>query len=363
METDEPPMDPPMAAARMMELSTGTWISQAVSVAAELGLADTLVDGPRLVDDIAAAVGANAPSLYRLMRALADVGVFEELDGRRFASTPLGELLRDDAPGSLRAWVIMVGRPFHRAAWTALGDGVRTGEPAFDRVHGAPAWDYLRRHPADGRVLDAAMTTVSSQIIAPVFTEYFKEHFSGGEMADLAGDMGNDPGATGTVVDVGGGQGGLLTAILAANPRVRGVLFDLPHVVAGQVISGAGFGDRCTCVGGDFFASVPAGGDAYVLSNIIHDWGDEDAVRILRNCRAAMNTGGRVLLGEAVLPDEIRPSRAKWMDLEMLVLNAQGARQRTCREYRDLFARAGLRLSRIVGDGDVFALVEGVAAG
>jgi hypothetical protein len=345
METDESAL----AAARMMELTTGTWISQAVSVAAELGLADAVADGPLPVDDIAKAVGADAPSLYRLMRALADVGVFEELDGRRFASTPLGELLRDDAPGSLRAWAIMVGRPFHRMAWTALGDGVRTGEPAFEQVHGAPAWEYLRDHPADGRALDAAMTTVSSRIIAPVFTEYFKERSSG-----------DDGGTTGTIVDVGGGQGGLLAAILAANPRLRGVLFDLPHVVAGQVIGAAGLGERCACVGGDFFASVPAGGDAYVLSNIIHDWGDEAAVRILRNCRAAMNEGGRVLLGEAVLPDEIRPSRAKWMDLEMLVLNVQGARQRTRREYRDLFARAGLRLSGIGGNSDVFALVEAV---
>ncbi|HEU5157413.1 MAG TPA: methyltransferase [Streptosporangiaceae bacterium] len=336
METAERSASAPPA--RMMELTTGTWVSQAISAAAELGVADALADGPRHVDDIATTVGADPAGLYRLLRALADIEVFAELDGRRFASTPLGDLLRDEAPGSLRHWAIMVGRPFHRAAWTGLLDGVRTGASAFERTHGARAWDYLQANPADGRVMDAAMTTVSSQIIAPAFTSH-------------------DFGSARTVVDVGGGQGALLAAILTANPHIRGVLFDLPHVVAGRV---AGFGERCVSVAGDFFESVPAGGDVHVLSNIIHDWDDDAAVRILRNCRAALNPGGRVLLGESVLPDEIRPSRAKWMDLEMLVMNVRGARQRTRREYRDLFARAGLRLTRIMGDGEVFALVEGV---
>jgi SAM-dependent methyltransferase len=326
---------------RMIELTTGTWISQAVSVAAELGVADALADGPRPVEEIAKAVGADAPSLYRLLRALADVEVFEEREGRRFASTPLGDLLRDDAPGSLRHWAIVIGRPFHREAWTGLVDSVRTGESAFERVHGGPSWDHFRDHPEDGKIFDAAMTAVSRGFVATINDGY-----------DFA--------SAGTVVDVGGGQGALLAAVLAENPHLRGVLFDLPHVVADQIIDAAGVGDRCTCEGGDFFASVPAGGDVYMLASIIHDWDDDSATRILRNCRDAMNPGGRVLLGEAVLPEATQPSPVKWMDLEMLVMNVRGARQRTESEYRELFARAGLRLSGIVGKNDMFGLVEGV---
>jgi hypothetical protein len=340
METDRSNTPLP---ARMMGLTMATWISQAISVAADLGVADALANGPRSVDDIAKTVGADAPSLYRLLRALADVEVVQELDGRRFASTPLGDLLRGDAPGSLRDWAIMIGRPFHVEAWTGLIGSIRTGESAFERLHGKTDWDYFRDNPADGQVLNAAMTAVSSRFIEAIAGEYdFK--------------------SAGKVVDVGGGQGGMITAILAANPHVRGVLFDLPHVVADQVVGAAGVGDRCEYVGGDFFESVPPGGDVYVLTNIVHDWDDDRAVRILRNCREAMNADGRVLVAEAVLPDTIRPSRAKWLDLEMLVLNVQGARQRTESEYRELFARAGLRMSGIVEHSDTVGLVEGVPA-
>jgi hypothetical protein len=328
--------------AQMMQLTWGSMVSQAISVAAGLGVADALADGPRGVDDIAATVGADAPSLHRLLRALADIGVFEELGGRRFGATPLGDLLRTDAPGSLRDWAIMVGSPFHRTAWTGLLGSVRTGEPAFEQVHGASSWDHARDHPEDGRVLDAAMTVASGRSLAAIADGY-------------------DFGAAGTVVDVGGGQGALIAAILAANPGVRGVLFDLPHVVAGQIVKEAGVGDRCEYVGGDFFEAVPAGGDVYVLANVIHDWDDEHAARILRNCSSAMNPGGRVLLGEALLPDTTEPSPAKLIDLEMLVMNVRGARQRTESECRDLFAQAGLRMSGVVGHVHPFDLVEAVA--
>jgi len=338
MPIDSGMVPPP---ARMAQLTMGTMVSQAISAAAALGVADTLVDGPCQVNEIAARVGADAPGIYRLMRALADVGVFEELDGRRFASTSLGDLLRADAPGSLRAWAIMLGRSFHRQAWTGLEESLRTGEPAFERIHGQPCFDYCRDHPEDGEILDAAMTAVSSQFIATVVQQY--------EFA-----------AASTVVDVGGGRGGLIAAILTANPHLRGVLFDLPHVVARQVVDQAGVGDRCSFTCGDFFDSVPPGGDVYVLSNIIHDWADETAVRILHNCRAAMGLGGRVLLAEAVLRDDGVPSRTVWADLEMLVMNVRGARQRTENEFRELLARAGLRMTGVVARGHIFDLVEAV---
>jgi hypothetical protein len=334
-------MDPELT-GQMMDLTTRTWVSQAVSVAAELGVADTLTDGPRHVDEIARAVDADASALYRLLRALADLELFRELEGRRFASTPLGDLLRTGVPGSLRDWAIMTGRPFHREAWTALGYSVRTGEPAFEHVHGAAGFDHFRDHPGDGQVLNAAMTAVSGLIIAPVVAA-----------CEFA------PGSK--IVDVGGGQGALLAAILSADPDAHGVVFDLPHVVdgAGRAAADAGVAGRCEYVGGDFFESVPSGGDAYVLSNIVHDWDDDSAVRILANCRNAMNPNGRVLLLEAVLPGDARPSRAKWIDLEMLIM-ARGAKQRTESEYAELLRRAGLHLTRLTADADTFGVVEAV---
>jgi len=302
-----------------------------------------LASGPRPVEEIADAVGADAASLYRVLRVLGDVGVLDELDGRRFALTETGDLLRSDVLGSMRGWAAMAGAPFHVDAWADLLDGVRTGEPAFERVHGQLGFDYFRDHPDDGAVLNGAMTSTSAQLIAPVVTAY---DFSG----------------IGTVVDVGGGHGALLAAVLAAHPHLQGVLYELPEVVAGagRLLTEAGVRDRCTCVAGDFFESVPWGGDAYLLSNIIHDWDDARAVRILSNCRAALDDGGRVLLAEAVLPEQVEPSPAKLIDLAMLVMGP--GRQRTESEYRDLFQRAGLRLSRIDPSGPAFSIVEAVAA-
>jgi SAM-dependent methyltransferase len=340
---NQTPQPPPQA--RIMELTFGTLVAQSISAAAELGVADALADGPRPVDEIAEEVGADPQALYRLLRALTVFEVFEELEGRRFASTPMGEALRDGVPGSMRHWAIMVGRPFHRYAWTNLVNAVRTGDSAFELLYGENLVEYLREHPGDARVLDRAMTQASG----------------GAAVAVTAGEY--DFGTARTVVDVGGGQGALLAAILEAHPRVRGVLFDLPDVVENQTLDAAGFGDRCDYVGGSFFESAPAGGDVYLLSNIIHDWDDDSSVRILRNCREAMNPGGRVLLGEAVLPDGPEPSQAKLIDLEMLVLAVRGARQRTESEFRGLFDRAGLRLTRIISsDRSPFSLVEAVTA-
>jgi hypothetical protein len=336
--------------ARLLDLTIGGWVSQALSVAADLRVADELASGPRPVGQLATAVGADAPSLYRLLRALATVDVFEELSGRRFALTALGELLRSDVPGSMRSWAILVGRPFHQHAWNQFVDSVQTGEPAFDRAYGRTPWDYFRDHPEDGELMNAAMTAISSQLVTPVVEAYDFSRF-------------------GMVVDIGGGHGALLTAILTANPKTRGVLYDLPHVIAGAEpkIAAAGLGDCCECVAGDFFESVPPGGDAYLLSNIIHDWDDDRCVRILANCRTAMAGNGRVLLGEWVLPDhpdDDGPSLPAWADLEMLAMTS-GGRQRTEAELDQLFRRAGLRLSRIVPTptSDAFCVVEGVPVG
>lgn len=328
--------------AQMFQMVTGAWTAQAIGVAAELGVADVLGDGPRAVEEIAAAVDADAPTLYRLLRALADRGVFSELDGRRFALTELGRTLRADVPGSMRAWAVMLARPFHLAAWSGLTGSVRTGEPAFDRVHGQGAFEYLAANPEDGRILNDAMTAASAGAIAPAVAAY-------------------DFGAYGKVVDVGGGQGALIAAILAAYPEVQGVLFDLPNVIAdaGGPLAAAGVAARCDLAGGDFFTEMPSGGDAYVLSNVLHDWDDDRCEKILASCRGAMTPGGRLLLVEAVLPDGPEPNEAKWVDLEMLVMGS--GRQRTEGEYRDLFARTGFTLTRVIRTGAPFDLVEATA--
>ncbi|MGH3971977.1 MAG: methyltransferase [Pseudonocardiaceae bacterium] len=326
----------------MRQLTMGALVSQAISVFARLGVADTLAGGPRDAEEIAELVGADSQALYRLLRALGDVGVVAEFENRRFALTSLGEVLRSDVPGSLRGWATMVGMPFHRYPWTDLYETVQTGESAFDRIHGTKVFDYLAEHPEDAAVFDAAMTSISTSETIGIVQAYDFSRFS-------------------TVADIGGGRGGLLGAILTANPHLQGVLFDVPAVVAGadDEISGAEVIDRCQVVSGDFFDSVPEGCDAYLLSNIIMSWDDDHAVEILSTCRAAMTDTACVLLAEAVLPAGAAPSMSKFADLEMLVMTS-GGRQRTEAEYRTILGRAGLRLSRIVPSGGRISLVEAV---
>lgn len=335
------PTEPPPA-VMMRQLTQGALVSQAISVIARFGVADTLAAGPRDAHEIAELVGAHGPAMYRLLRALGDVGVVAELANRRFALTPLSELLRSDVPGSLRGWATMFGMPFHRYPWTDLYETVQTGKSAFDRVHNAKLFDYLAEHPEDAAVFDAAMTSISTSAAASIVQAYDFSRFS-------------------TIVDVGGGRGGLLAAILSTNPHLQGVLFDVRAVVAGadDEISGAEVVDRCKVVSGDFFDSVPAGGDAYLLSNIIPSWDDDHAVEILSTCRAAMADTACVLLAESVLPEGAAPSIGKLVDLEMLVMTSGGC-QRTEAEHRALLGRAGLRLTRIVPSDGLVSLVEAV---
>jgi hypothetical protein len=317
-------------------------MAQAVSAAAELGVADALAAGPRTVEEVAEEVGAHAPTLYRLLRACADIELFEERPDRVFALTELGDALRTDSPVSLRDFAVWTGLPAERDTWTRLADSVRTGAPVFERVHGTSVWDHIRDRPDVLGVFDRAMTQTSRQIIGSIVAAY-------------------DFGGLRTLVDVGGGRGALLSAVLAANPGLRGVLYDQPEVVAesGPVFKEAGVAERATARGGSFFDAVPPGGDAYLLSNIIHDWDDEPSVRILSKVRAVLPADGRVLLVEAVLPTDRPALNVKLMDLDMLVLC--GGRQRTEAEFAALLADAGLRLTRIVPGGHC-SVVEAVAA-
>lgn len=330
-------------AMQILKLAMAGWMSAAVSAAAELGVADHLAAGPRSVTDLADAVDADAPTLYRLLRACADFGLFRDLGGQVFESTELGDALRSDSPNSLRNFARWVGTPADRWTWSGLADTVRTGEPAFAKVHGTEIWDHFNNNPETATVFDDAMTELSRQVIAQTLAAYDFAPF-------------------GKIVDAGGGHGTLLTEILLAAPGTRGVLFDRPEVIggAGSVFDAAGVRDRVELVSGDFFESVPDGADAYVLSNIIHDWDDAPSVRILANCERAMAPGGRVLLIEAVLPDGAEPAPdIKLMDLDMLVLS--GGHQRSAAQFDALFQQAGLKLSRVVSGG-LCSVVEAVRA-
>jgi hypothetical protein len=317
-------------------------VSQAIHVAASLGVADHLRDGPRSVEELAAATGSRAPSLYRLLRALASVGIFTEADGR-FGLTPLAEYLRSDVPGSVRAWAMMIGRPHAWSTWSSLLDSVTTGEPAFPALYGMSAWEYRAAHPEEGAIFDAAMNSLSTIAASAVVDSY---DFSG----------------IGVLADVGGGQGELLAGILAANPHMRGILFDQPHVIAGAppVLERAGVADRCQVVGGSFFEAVPRGADAYLLKSVIHDWDDTPAVEILRRCRTAMVGTGKLLLVEYLVRPGNEPDPLKFRDLMMLVM--VGGRERTAEDFRRLYAEAGFRLIEIIPTGAPYHVIEGVPA-
>jgi hypothetical protein len=318
----------------------GSWVSQALYVAAKLGIADLLQEGPQPCKRLAQATQTHADSLYRLLRALASVGVFVEDEEACFSLTPMAELLRTDVPGSLRAYAIMLGEPEYWRAWESVLHSVRTGQPAFDHVFGKPLFQYLATHSEAARIFDDAMTSRSDQ-----------ENIAITEAYDFTGAQ--------TVVDVGGGQGSLLALILKDYPSARGVLFDMPHVLgpARTRLKSAGWATRLTFVDGDFFATVPDGGDLYVLKKVIHDWSDEGAHEILTNCRTAMSGKGRLLLIEPVIASGNAPSFNKWLDLLMLVIT-DGGRERTEREHRELLAAADFQLNRVIPTRASVSIIE-----
>jgi hypothetical protein len=328
--------------AALHRLGVGFWISQALYVVAKLRVADELGVGARDVADIARDVGADPDALYRVLRTLASVGVFTEIGSRRFSLTRMGAYLRSEVPGSLRAQFLTITE-LDWEPWRQLLRSVQTGETAFEHAHGMGLFAYLKKHREVGQMFEDAMTAFVTENGVAVVTAY-------------------DFGRFGTVVDVGGGHGALLREILTAHRHVRGVLFDEAHVVAGarMRIEAAGLAERCACVAGDFFASVPAGADAYVLASIVHDWDDERARTILMNCRAVMTPAAKLLLVEMVLPPGDAPSYSKLLDLEMFVLT--GGCERTEAQYRNLLASAGLRMTRVVPTRTASSLIEAVPA-
>lgn len=341
--TQLPPSVQP-AHARLLEMITGYWISCGVHVAARLKLADHLAGGPMKIGDLSAAAGANAPTLYRLMRMLASEGLFRETDGHRFENTPLSQVLRADVPGSMHGFAVMMVDGYNLDAYKDLLGSVRTGETAFHKVFGMRAFEWLASHPEQAREFGEAMTSISGS-----------ENPAVAEALDVSG--------LGKLVDVGGGHGSLLAAILKRNPGLRGVVYDRPEVIEnarkGAYVTEKGVAERCELVAGSFFESVPSGGDACIMKYILHDWEDELCVRILSNCRKAMGPKGKVFVVDNVIPPGNDPHWGKLLDINMLVL--AGGRERTREEFEKIFGAAGFRLVRVVPTACPLSIVEGVA--
>lgn len=324
---------------QLSNMIVGYWQSQAIYAATKLGIPDLLAGGPQTIDQLAATTKSSPEPLYRLLRALASIGIFAEGPRKTFSLTPLAEPLRADVPGSQRAFALMSGGQQFKA-WTEILYSIETGKTAYEHVIGKPIFEYLATDPEQAKIFDDAMTGIHGRETGLMVEAY---DFSG----------------INTLIDIGGGNGGTLIGILQHYPRMRGVLFDLPHVVerAKPRIAAAGLTDRVELVGGNFFEKVPSGGDAYMMRHIIHDWYDDQATTILKSCHAAMTDKARLLVVESVIPPGNEPFLGKFLDLVMLLI--PGGKERTAEEYRTLLAGAGFELQRIVPSKHEISLVEG----
>jgi hypothetical protein len=326
----------------LLDLGIGAWVTQMLYVAAALGIPDQLADGPRLSSDVAKAVGADPDGTDRLMRALVGKGVLKQHRDGRFALTGIGQALRSGTEGSLRDMILFGAHPARWEDWGNLLHAVRTGETATRKLRGMSFFDYLDTDPELASTFNNAMSAMSALTNGAVLA---------------AGDFGSAK----VIVDVGGGHGSFLTSVLQRNPAARGVLYDREPVVEGaQSTWPAGIGDRCTVEAGSFFSGVPAGGDTYLLRNIVHDWGDDDVLTILRHVRAGIVDGGTLMIVEMVLPDMASAHFAELLNLEMLV--AVGGRERTAAQYENLLQQAGFRLVRITPTASPMSIIAATTA-
>lgn len=326
---------------QLIQMGTGGAVANVVNIAAKIGLADQLADSPKSAAELAGPLALHAPSLHRLMRTMAGLGLLSEGEGQRFSLTKLGEALRTDAPGSARSTLLMTGSSWVGSGFANLLHSLQTGHPGFEKAQGMSFFDYLARHPEDASVFSGAMVGLHGGEPPAVAAAYDFSRFR-------------------TIVDVGGASGNMLAAIFARYPEPQGVLFDRPHVVvdAERLLKGHGVSDRVVVEAGDFFQSVPSGGDAYILSHILHDWNDDRCLTILGQCRKAMKPDGRLLIVEMVLPPGDVPHPGKMLDMVMLVLI--GGQERTEAEYSHLLDRAGFRLSRVVATNSPVSVIEAV---
>lgn len=324
----------------IVQLATAFWISRALYVATKLGVADLLDKGPKSAKVLAAEASADANALQRVMRALASVDVFAEDENGNFRNTEAARFLQAKIPGSLRAFVLMLGEPESWQAWGDMLYSARTGRSAFEHVFGSPIFQYMAEHPEAGRLFEEAMTSRSADENDAILAEY--------DFSSIA-----------RVVDIGGGRGAFLSAILRKHPHVEATLLDLPHVIEHAREAATSY----RLMPGDFFTDlVPSGGDVYILKKVIHDWDDDRARAIFRNCCHAMHDSenSRLLLIEPVIPIGNERSFAKLLDLFMLVW--PGGRERTVEEHRALLASAGLQVSRILPTGSSVTIIEATCA-
>jgi hypothetical protein len=336
-----------MTRSPLLDMAFGYMPAQIVHTAAELRLADAMAAGPRTSKELAKETGTHAPSLLRLLRALASLGVVRQLDRDRFELTPAGAGLKSDDPASVRGLLRLFCGPEVWRSWGDLAETVRSGEPAWDRLLGMSSFAYMEANEELSATFNGAMAEHTRQVAPEIIDAY-------------------DFGRFATIADLGGGDGSLLAAILRAVPRARGILFDLPAGLkdAEPVLAGAGVADRCEVISGDFFEAVPEGADAYLLKSVIHDWDDERATAILSACREAMRPDARVLLVDFVMPPVVTPENAAniMSDINMLVVLK--GRERTEEEFRDLLNGAGLRLSSVspAFAGSAYRVIEAVPA-
>lgn len=328
----------PSPAEQLSHMIVGCWITQMIYVAAKLDIAGQLAKGPRSVSDLARATSVHERSLFRLLRALASIGVFAQDDDGRFKLTPMAENLRGDVPGSQRAMALMTGEE-HYLVWGRLRDAVKTGEIQFDKLYGSPYFDWLGKHPEQSKIFDQAMVGAHGREASALVDAY---DFSNVKM----------------LTDVGGGNGSLITQVLLAHKQIRGCIFDLPDVAerAKTNLAAAGVADRCQTIGGSFFETIPAGADTYMMRHIIHDWDDEKCVTILRNIHKAIPNTGKLLVIESVIEKGNDPSFGKILDLTMLLI--PGGMERTREEYDALLKKGGFTISRIVPTSAQVSVIE-----
>jgi hypothetical protein len=330
-------LSPPFV--QVLNLAAGVMNTQVIYAAAKLGIADLLRDGPRSVADLAKESGSNPDALYRLLRALASIGIFKESSSRVFEMTPAAEVLGEDHPMSVRPLALLIGDSIWREPWGDILYSVETGENAFQHVYGKSFFEYLDEHKDKSEIFNSWMTKISNMNCPVIAASYPFSKFK-------------------RVIDVGGGHGSLLVHILKRYRSVNGVLFDIPSVINSATEIDDSIASRCEKVEGDFFVAVPLGGDLYIMQQIIHDWSDELAIRILSNCRDAMSDDARILVIDAVIKPGSGRDMNKFIDLQMLLLN-KGGRERTEEEFRQLFQASGLELLRIIPTSSMFSIIEG----
>jgi len=329
------------AQAVLMRMSDGYQEAKTLQVIAELGIADLIAQEPKTAEDLSKVLGVDSDALYRLLRALASLGIFKEGRDSCFENTPLSELIRADVPGSVRDIVIMRPLDGFILAWNKLMDVVRTGKPSFKDVNGCDQWEYFRRHPDMGERFNKGIAARTSQVTYALLKSYDFSQFK-------------------TLIDVGGGLGTVLASILNKFPHLHGCLYEQSSVIEGakSFLEAQGVISRCNLISGNFFESVPRDFDAYLIKSIMHDWEDEKALAILKNCRASINKNGKLLIIDAVIGRDNAPHPAKWKDLMMMVV--YGSRERTEQEFQNLLRASNFELKKVIALPLPDALIEAV---